>query len=135
MYYEISISPQEDDAGPSAGAEDTSDLRQIQLLKRIKAEKEDQERLYQHFGYKCSICGEEPLKGTRWHCTECPDVDLCGDCAVAQMEAANPIHSPLHRLTEIRPPECSRSYDTDYFPQNFDDSSSYNYLDPNFLPG
>ncbi|XP_015124990.1 ZZ-type zinc finger-containing protein 3 [Diachasma alloeum] len=131
----ITTEDSEDDAGPSTGSEETSELRQIQLLKRIKTEKEEQGPLYQHFGYKCSICDEEPLKGTRWHCTECPDVDLCSDCAVAQMEAVNPVHTPLHRLTDIRPPECSRNYDKDYLPQNFDDSSCYNYLDPNFLPG
>jgi len=80
------------------------------------------------------VCGEEPLKGTRWHCAECySGIDLCGDCAVTQLEAENPSHDPSHKLIPIKPPSCTRNYDLDYFPQNFS-SSFYNYLDPNFLP-
>ena len=83
---------------------------------------------------QCTVCGEEPLKGTRWHCAECHNgIDLCGDCAIAQLEAENPLHDPSHRLIPIKPPLCTRSYDLDYFPQNFS-NSPYNYLDPNFLP-
>ncbi|XP_078043388.1 ZZ-type zinc finger-containing protein 3-like [Augochlora pura] len=82
----------------------------------------------------CALCGDEPLTGTRWHCIECQDeVDLCSDCAVAQLEAEKPSHDPLHRLIPIKPPQYTRNYDLDYFPQSFS-NSSYNYLDPNFLP-
>lgn len=82
---------------------------------------------------QCTVCGEEPLKGTRWHCTECYNgIDLCGDCAIAQFEAEIPTHDPSHRLIPIKP-QCAKNYDLDYLPQNFS-SSSYNYLDPNFLP-
>lgn len=124
----------EDDIG-NGGMEDNTELRQIELLRQIKTEKEDQSsQTDQHFGYKCIVCEEEPLKGTRWHCEECQNgVDLCADCAVAQLETDNPIHPPSHKLSAIRPPESTRSYDTDYFPQSFN-NSSYNYLDPNFLP-
>lgn len=81
---------------------------------------------------QCIICGEEPIKGTRWHCIECRDgIDLCSDCAVTQLEIENPTHNPHHRLIAIKP-QYPRSYDQDYLPQNF--SNSYNYLDPNFLP-
>ncbi|KAL6442812.1 hypothetical protein ACFW04_002700 [Cataglyphis niger] len=86
------------------------------------------------FVAQCTICREEPLKGTRWHCTECySGIDLCGDCAVAQLEVENPTHDPSHKLVPIKPPQYTRNYDLDYFPQNFS-NSSYNYLDPNFLP-
>jgi hypothetical protein len=74
------------------------------------------------------------LKGTRWHCAECySGIDLCGDCAVAQLGAENPVHDPSHRLIPIKAPQCTKSYDLDYFPHSFS-NSSYNYLDPNFLP-
>ncbi|KMQ93394.1 zz-type zinc finger-containing protein 3-like protein [Lasius niger] len=114
--------------------DDTPEARQIALLRQVKAEKEqDSSSLYKHIGYKCTIC-EEPLKGTRWHCTECHSgIDLCGDCAITQLEVENPTHDPSHRLVPIKPPQCIRSYDLDYFPQSFS-NSSYNYLDPNFLP-
>lgn len=79
------------------------------------------------------MCKEEPLKGTRWHCVECPnEVNLCGDCAIAQIETENPKHDPTHKLTALKPPQYNRNYDLDYFPQSFSNSS--NYLDPNFLP-
>ncbi|KAL6261636.1 hypothetical protein P5V15_006724 [Pogonomyrmex californicus] len=119
----------------NGGGDDNSELRQINLLRQVKAEKEqDPSSAYKHVGYKCTVCDEEPLKGTRWHCTECHrGVDLCGDCAVAQLETENPTHDPSHKLIPIKPPPCARKYDLDYFPQNFS-NSSYNYLDPNFLP-
>lgn len=124
----------EDDAGNSI-IDDNPELRHIELLKEVKIEKEQNlSPIYKHIGYKCSICGEDPLIGTRWHCTECQDgVDLCADCAVAQLEAEKPLHDTLHRLLPIKPPQYTRSYDLDYFPQSFS-NSSYNYLDPNFLP-
>ena len=124
----------EDEAGNSI-IDDNPELRHIDLLKVVKAEKEQSSSpVYKHIGHKCFVCGEEPLTGTRWHCAECEDgIDLCSDCAVAQLESENPLHDTFHRLTPVRPPQYSRSYDLDYFPQNFS-NSSYNYLDPNFLP-
>ncbi|KAM0732787.1 ZZ-type zinc finger-containing protein 3 [Formica fusca] len=128
------VAESEDDT-LNGGIDDTPEARQINLLCQVKAEKEqDSSFSYKHIGYKCTICGEEPLKGTRWHCTEChSEIDLCGDCAVAQLEVENPTHDPSHKLVPIKPPQYTRSYDLDYFPQNFS-NSSYNYLDPNFLP-
>lgn len=101
----------------------------------LKHAKELKKKLiYFFFFLQCLVCGEDPLTGTRWHCTECQDgIDLCGDCAVAQLEAEKPLHDTLHRLLPIKPPQYTRSYDLDYFPQSFS-NSSYNYLDPNFLP-
>ena len=124
----------EDDAGNST-IDDNPELRHIELLRQVKAEKEENSSsVFKHVGYKCSICGEEPLTGTRWHCSECQNgLDLCGDCAVLQLEDEKPLHDILHRLIPIKPPQYTRSYDLDYFPQSFS-NSSYNYLDPNFLP-
>ncbi|KAH0946503.1 hypothetical protein HN011_003237 [Eciton burchellii] len=124
----------EDDA-TSGGSDDNPELRHINLLRQVKAEKEqDLSSMYEHIGYKCVICNEEPLKGTRWHCAECHnEIDLCSDCAVTQLGSEQPVHDPSHRLIPVKPSQCTRSYDLDYFPQNFN-TSSYNYLDPNFLP-
>ncbi|XP_043462949.1 ZZ-type zinc finger-containing protein 3 [Leptopilina heterotoma] len=122
--------------GTGNGSEDDNpEIRQIELLRQVKDEKETVSSVpFEHVGYKCFVCEEEPLKGTRWHCTKCPDeVDMCADCAVAQLEAENPVHDPMHALTPIRPPNYIRSYDFDYLPQVFN-SNSYNYLDPNFCP-
>ena len=33
--------------------------------------------------FQCDRCECEPIVGTRWHCTDCPDetaVDFCDDC-------------------------------------------------------
>ncbi|XP_011155329.2 ZZ-type zinc finger-containing protein 3 [Solenopsis invicta] len=128
------VAEESEDEASNGGSYDNPELRQINLLRQVKAEKEQDSPVYKHVGYKCTVCGEEPLKGTRWHCAECHNgIDLCGDCAVVQLEAENPLHDPYHRLIPIKPPQCTRSYDLDYFPQNFS-NSSYNYLDPNFLP-
>ncbi|KAF7382192.1 ZZ-type zinc finger-containing protein 3 [Vespula maculifrons] len=128
------IEESEDDIG-NICTDDNSELRQIELVRQVKTEKEHESYpVYKHVGYKCVVCGEEPLKGTRWHCLECQNgIDLCGDCAVAQIEAENPTHDPLHKLIPIKQSQYSQSYDLDYFPQSFN-NSSYNYLDPNFLP-
>ncbi|XP_014606626.1 PREDICTED: ZZ-type zinc finger-containing protein 3 [Polistes canadensis] len=124
----------EDDIG-NICTNDNPELRQIELIRQVKAEKEQESYpVYKHVGYKCMVCREEPLKGTRWHCLQCrTGVDLCGDCAVAQIGSENPMHDPSHKLIPVKPPQYSQSYDLDYFPQNFN-NTSYNYLDPNFLP-
>ncbi|XP_014471794.1 PREDICTED: ZZ-type zinc finger-containing protein 3 [Dinoponera quadriceps] len=113
------------------GMNDNPELRQIELLRQVKIEKEQDSSTYKNIGFKCTICDDEPIKGTRWQCAECSDTVLCGDCAVTQLEEVNPMHNPYHKLLPIKPP-CTRSYDLDYLPQCF--NNSYNYLDPNFLP-
>lgn len=132
---DLSVAEDSEDDGGNGCIEDTAELRHIQLLRQVKAEKGDEQlQAYQHSGYKCTLCEEEPLKGTRWHCEDCQgETDLCGDCAVAQLESEAPMHPPSHKLRAVRPSQSNRSYDTDYFPQNFS-NTSYNYLDPNFLP-
>ncbi|XP_011142646.1 ZZ-type zinc finger-containing protein 3 isoform X2 [Harpegnathos saltator] len=115
------------------GMNDNAEIRQIKLLRQVKIEKEQDTSTYENLGYKCIICGEEPIRGIRWHCTECHNgIDLCSDCAVTQLEAPNPTHDPYHKLIPIKLSHDTRNYDHDYLPQNF--RNSYNYLDPNFLP-
>ncbi|XP_074101731.1 ZZ-type zinc finger-containing protein 3-like [Cotesia typhae] len=105
--------------------EDT-ELWQIELIRKVKSEKEQEaSSSQQHLGYKCICCGDDPLKGTRWNCVECYNVNLCSDCVVAQLEAVNPIHPPSHKLKAISLAEDIKNCDLDY--------SSYNYLNPKFL--
>ena len=30
--------------------------------------------------FSCDRCDKSPVLGVRWHCTRCPDFDLCDDC-------------------------------------------------------
>lgn len=33
-----------------------------------------------HYGYMCDECESDPIIGTRIHCEECEDYDLCERC-------------------------------------------------------
>lgn len=51
----------------------------------------------QHPGFQCDgPCGLNPLPGRRWHCTICPDHDLCGACHGALSSI-----SPEHQFNEV----------------------------------
>ncbi|KAK0083552.1 hypothetical protein PV325_008632 [Microctonus aethiopoides] len=133
MVRDHSMTVDDSENDISNGVDEIQELKQIELIRRIREEKaQGHTTLYQHFGYKCTICEEDPLKGTRWNCMECSTVNLCNDCVIAQIESVNPLHPPNHKLKSISMSDNLKTYDTDYFPQNFDNSS--NYLDPNFCP-
>ncbi|EOA81391.1 hypothetical protein ACJQWK_10995 [Exserohilum turcicum] len=51
-----------------------------------------------HRGITCNGCDEKPIRGTRWHCANCPDFDLCSNC-----EATNS-HYKNHIFYKIRVP-------------------------------
>nr|CAD7576953.1 unnamed protein product [Timema californicum] len=108
----------------------TSEYQQMELLRRVKKEKSGPKSFMKHLGYKCNLCEEEPIVGTRWHCSVCANsVDYCTDCVVSQLNSANP-HPLDHHLVVVK--RTSRGiWDLDYFPQH---SAGYNYLDPNFMP-
>lgn len=116
----------------------SDEQRKLNLLKKVKIEKESG-NIHNgiHAGFKCDLCDEEPIVGTRWHCCDCPSntsVDFCSDCVVSQLDSTTP-HPPNHRLEAIGTHTAStsnESYDPDYLSQSF--SQSYNYLDSNFLP-
>lgn len=110
--------------------------------------------------FQCDYCNEEPINGTRWHCTTCKEwsVDFCSDCLITQAQSKS--HHPLdHRFIGFRVAIDFRTqtdeesgaedeaeddpqfddfkdnyddqiFDKDYFPIN----DKANYLDPNFLP-
>nr|CAD7413814.1 unnamed protein product [Timema poppensis] len=108
----------------------TSEYQQMELLRRVKKEKSGPKSFMKHLDYKCNLCEEEPIVGTRWHCSVCASsVDYCTDCVVSQLNSANP-HPLDHHLVVVK--RTSRGiWDLDYFPQH---SAGYNYLDPNFMP-
>lgn len=51
-----------------------------------------------HRGITCNACDEKPIRGTRWHCANCVDFDLCSTC-----EATNS-HTRTHIFYKIRVP-------------------------------
>ena len=51
-----------------------------------------------HRGITCNSCDEKPIRGTRWHCANCVDFDLCSTC-----EATNS-HTRTHIFYKIRVP-------------------------------
>lgn len=95
--------------------------------------------------FQCDSCGEDPLRGTRWHCDDCAvhgaSYDLCCDCLAAHLlgetEAPSPPqHGAHHRFRPVRSvaqthqASSSSTWDPDYLAP----AASYNYLDPNFMP-
>jgi len=46
-----------------------------------------------HFGHKCDQCGQDPIRGPRYKCLECPSYDLCSHCLSHRREFHNPRHS------------------------------------------
>ncbi|KAJ9590878.1 hypothetical protein L9F63_016083 [Diploptera punctata] len=115
------------------------EYRQLDLIRRVKRDKETEfgRKPVYHYGYKCDLCKQEPMVGTRWHCVDCMNmsVDFCSDCVVTQMESSNP-HPPTHRLVEVRKSEQKGGvWDQDYGMDSFSlQPDRYNYLDPNFMP-
>lgn len=51
-----------------------------------------------HRGITCDGCGTSPIVGTRYHCSECVDVDLCQYCVVLRK------HQWSHVLVKIKIP-------------------------------
>ncbi|XP_014222526.1 ZZ-type zinc finger-containing protein 3 [Trichogramma pretiosum] len=114
----------------------TCEPMHIQLLRNIKGETfTEYEKNYTHTGHKCYICNMNPIRNIRWECQDCADINLCTDCAVAQLEAEDPLHPPDHMMSVHRPPKMSshNGYDVDYMPHKFN-KGSYNYLDMNYIP-
>ncbi|KAI9660423.1 MAG: hypothetical protein M1821_009773 [Bathelium mastoideum] len=64
------------------------------------AEEQSRQKAYVHHGIRCDVCGEMPIRGTRWHCSNCTDFDLCSTC-----EAQNPVpHIKTHVFHKITIP-------------------------------
>ncbi len=54
--------------------------------------------------FQCDYCGDEPIIGTRWHCTTCStqeSIDFCSDCLVSQLYSERQ-HPTSHRFVGMR---------------------------------
>lgn len=88
----------EDTRSPRAGAgTPVTDQRILSLLYLI-AEDYARRSGYVHRGVTCNGCGASPIRGARYHCTECADVDLCQFCESARR------HSRYHVLVKSKVP-------------------------------
>ncbi|KAF1938658.1 EF-hand [Clathrospora elynae] len=91
---EQSLGSDEDDEGAAIDPEGQTLQRTLYHIA------EDRARLQGvvHRGITCNGCDEKPIRGTRWHCANCVDFDLCANC-----EATNS-HDKTHVFYKIRVP-------------------------------
>ncbi|KAM9789186.1 ZZ-type zinc finger-containing protein 3 [Neosynchiropus ocellatus] len=123
-----------DEDGIPAELKNLPEYKELLELKRLKKQKlheiQEDSAGVRHLGYKCDVCGMEPIQGVRWHCQDCPSdssVDFCSNCSDCLLKTET--HTPSHHLEAIYRPDSF--LDRDYcLPQ----STSYNYLDPNYFP-
>lgn len=103
----------------------------IEIITKVMEEKKKEENAapFFHKGFKCCVCGEEPIQGTRWHCLDCGDTNLCSDCVIGQLDEEMPTHNTGHNLEPFGNP-ANALCDPDYLPECF---ATNNYLDPNFM--
>ncbi|KAL6104119.1 zzz3 [Pungitius sinensis] len=136
-YYSSMQDPSADDSDEEAipmGLRNLPEYKELLELKRLKKQTlqeihEDKPGM-RHVGYKCDICGMEPIQGVRWHCQDCPQdnsVDFCSNCSDCLLKTET--HKPDHHLEPVH--QQDTFLDRDYcLPQ----SAGYNYLDPNYFP-
>uniref|UniRef100_A0A672I6B8 ZZ-type zinc finger-containing protein 3 n=1 Tax=Salarias fasciatus TaxID=181472 RepID=A0A672I6B8_SALFA len=110
------------------------EYKELLELKRLKKHKlqeiQEDKAAVRHVGFKCDVCGMEPIQGVRWHCQDCPpnnSVDFCSSCSDCLFKTET--HKPSHQLEPVQ--QAEPFLDRDYcLPQ----SAGYNYLDPNYFP-
>uniref|UniRef100_UPI0037E7352E ZZ-type zinc finger-containing protein 3 n=1 Tax=Semicossyphus pulcher TaxID=241346 RepID=UPI0037E7352E len=136
-YYSSMQDPSADDSdeeGIPVELRNLPEYKELLELKRLKKQTlqeihEDKAGM-RHVGYKCDVCGMEPIQGVRWHCQDCPQdnsVDFCSNCSDCLFKTET--HKPNHHLEPVHQPDTF--LDRDYcLPQ----STGYNYLDPNYFP-
>uniref|UniRef100_A0A8D0CM28 ZZ-type zinc finger-containing protein 3 n=1 Tax=Sander lucioperca TaxID=283035 RepID=A0A8D0CM28_SANLU len=136
-YYSSVQDPSADDSDEEAIPVELRNLpeyKELLELKRLKKQtlqeiQEDRAGML-HVGYKCDVCGMDPIQGVRWHCQDCPQdnsVDFCSNCSDCLFKTET--HKPNHHLEPVH--QSDAFLDRDYcLPQ----STGYNYLDPNYFP-
>lgn len=105
--------------GEISAAEATDEVKMVRLVRRVKRDKEKRYPIEistcDHSGFSCDFCSEEPIVGTRWHCSTCnaESIDFCGDCLIAQLHSED--RHPLdHRLIGLRvATEFKTNFDSD----------------------
>uniref|UniRef100_A0A8C4P1J1 ZZ-type zinc finger-containing protein 3 n=1 Tax=Dicentrarchus labrax TaxID=13489 RepID=A0A8C4P1J1_DICLA len=136
-YYSGVQDPSADDSDEEAIPVELRNLpeyKELLELKRLKKQTLQEIREDKvggrHVGYKCDVCGMEPIQGVRWHCQDCPQdnsVDFCSNCSDCLFKTET--HKPNHHLEPVH--QTDTFLDRDYcLPQ----STGYNYLDPNYFP-
>lgn len=91
------------DENPASRLKSDTEI-QLNIIKRVKEEKlKNEDENFQHVGYKCDYCNEEPIIGSRWHCTTCINnsIDFCNDCIIAQMYS-DYVHPLAHNFVIAR---------------------------------
>jgi Ca2+-binding EF-hand superfamily protein len=81
--------------------ESTAQAEPSQCIKGLLyyiAEENSKREAYEHRGIACEECGENPIRGIRWHCLNCPDYDLCSTCE------AHSAHPKAHVFVKIKIP-------------------------------
>ena len=53
-----------------------------------------------HIGYLCNECERDPIVGTRFHCQECEDYDLCERCYTKSLHK----HHKIIPITQTKKP-------------------------------
>jgi Zinc finger, ZZ type/EF-hand domain pair len=70
----------------------------LKLLLYHIAEHQNRQETIVHKGFECDVCQTSPIRGVRWKCLNCADVDLCSECE------ANDAHYKTHMLVKIKIP-------------------------------
>ncbi|KAL1433787.1 hypothetical protein MTO96_012316 [Rhipicephalus appendiculatus] len=124
----------EDDVQVDAAVKESPEYQELLALRKAREERVKRTGLAQHVGFRCDRCECEPIMGTRWHCTDCPEnasIDFCSDCVDCMHETTT--HKEDHHLEAVHvAQESSTFHDRDYMSFT---GADYNYLDPNYLPG
>uniref|UniRef100_A0A146L2J3 ZZ-type zinc finger-containing protein 3 n=2 Tax=Lygus hesperus TaxID=30085 RepID=A0A146L2J3_LYGHE len=100
-------------------------LKKIETSKKADDSDDDESTVIEHHGFKCGVCGQNPVKGFRWECRTCPSFSSCNDCMQTIPKKSPPPHPLTHhfRLLEeaIFMPEMNRLI------------KKGNYLDPSYM--
>ncbi|XP_036821911.1 ZZ-type zinc finger-containing protein 3 isoform X1 [Oncorhynchus mykiss] len=136
-YYSSLQDPDGDDTdeeGVPVELRHLPEYKELLELKRMKKHKlqeiQAESSMALHHGYKCDVCGVEPIQGVRWHCQDCPSdnaVDFCSNCSDCLYKTES--HLPSHHLEPVHHHETF--LDRDYC---LAQTPGYNYLDPNYYP-
>lgn len=172
---ETMVVDEQSDSEVNPGESDKTKI--ARLLKRVKRDKEKNYKVEEsncdHIGYEvdiiahcmrsniasiinyvlvfffsqCDYCKENPITGTRWHCTSCKDqrsVDYCSDCLVTQALSSSR-HSLNHTFIGLRVSSEFRSQSDDDDENDgdtenhkefnaFDDLNINNTYDKDYMP-
>ena len=148
--YYLQLEDVSDEEGVPDELKNTPDYNELLWLKRIRREKEFEQREgkgqpTKHLGYKCDGCGQDPILGGRFTCVDCAkkeySVDFCCECAPKASKLKNIGMEFDHRPDHILRPVRSRVNETCFAEKRRNimrdkdyliETKSGNYLDPNY---